>query len=101
MRRGTTPVVKATIKGIEVSELQSLYLTFDQGDVQITKEKDDITIDEETNTIKCQLSQSDTLEFGDGNVKIQLRAVTKDGIAVASSIKSKPMGEILKDGEIE
>lgn len=101
MRRGTTPVVKVNIKGIEVSELQSLYLTFDQGDIQITKKTEDLTIDTEDNSIKAHLSQQDTLEFGDGNVKIQLRAVTKDGIAVASSIKSKPIGEILMDGEIE
>lgn len=101
MRRGTTPVIKASIKGIELDKVQSLYFTLKQGNTILTKTLDDVTVDADNNLIEVNLSQEDTLKFADGNVQIQLRAMTKDGQAIASNIKSKPIGTILLDGEIE
>lgn len=100
MIRGTTPTLEIKITGIDVSELESIYITLSQHQKQVTKSTEDITIDEITNTLYAPLSQEDTLTLSRGYVYVQMRAVTKDGLAVASDIKTTTMEEILKEGVI-
>lgn len=100
-RRGTNPTFIVKVKGIAVTDLQTLWLTLKQGSVEITKYLDDVTLDEEANKIEVHLSQEDTLAFSKGNVDIQVRALTKEGQAIGTNIKTKPIGAILKDGVIE
>lgn len=100
MRRGTTPVLTINVNGIDVSEFSSIYITFEQGAKEITKEIDDVTLDTENNRIIVSLSQSETLSFKDGELKVQLRAITNQGKAVASTIKKLDVGHILKEGVI-
>ena len=100
MRRGTTPTLEIKVTGIEVAELESIYITLSQYKKQVTKETQDITIDELNNTLYVPLSQEDTLSMERGYVYIQMRAVTKDGLAVASGVKMIPVEEILKGGVI-
>lgn len=101
MRRGTTPAIKVRLKGIELSTLQSLYLTFEQGNIELTKNLDDVTIDASDNSLSVTLSQQETLGFNDGDVKVQIRAMTVDGDAIASNIKTVSLGHILKEGVIQ
>lgn len=99
MRRGTTPTLKIKVKGIEVDRLKSIYITIRQGQKEVTKTVDDIGIEGE-NLLSVPLAQEDTLIFMSGHVDIQLRAVTDNGVAVASNIKRMPMERILKEGVI-
>lgn len=96
MRRGTTPTLEIKVTGIEVKKLESIYITLSQYKKQVTKSTEDITVDEISNTLYVPLSQEDTLTLTRGYVYIQMRAVTKDGLAVASGIKMVPVEEILK-----
>lgn len=100
MQRGTTPTLEIKITGIDVSELESIYVTLKQYQKEVTKTTEDITIDEINNTLYVPLSQEDTLTLARGYVYVQMRAVTKDGLAVASDVKMITMEEILKEGVI-
>lgn len=100
MIRGTTPTLEIKITGIEVAELERIYITLSQYQKQVTKSTEDITIDEITNTLYVPLTQEDTLTLSRGYVYVQMRAVTKDGLAVASGTVMKTMEEILKEGVI-
>ena len=100
MRRGTTPTIEIKVTGIKVSELESIYVTLSQHKNKVTKETEDITIYEAENTLYVTLSQEETLTFFRGYVYVQMRAVTKDGLAIASEIQMISVEEILKEGII-
>lgn len=100
MFRGTTPMLEIKITGIEVADLESIYITLKQYKKEVTKTTEDINIDEISNTLYAPLSQEDTLTLSRGYVYVQMRAVTKDGLAVASDVKMTTMEEILKEGVI-
>lgn len=101
MRRGSTPTLKIEIEEAKVSEMQSIYLTLEQGNREITKRETDMFIDETENTISCPLTEAETLYFKDGNVRIQIRVVYKDGNKDASDIVTESFEHILLEGEIE
>lgn len=100
MIRGTTPTLEIKLSGIDVAELERIYVTLSQYQKQVTKQTEDITVNEISNTLYIPLSQEDTLTLSRGYVYVQMRAVTKDGLAVASDIVMKTMEEILKEGVI-
>lgn len=66
MLRGTTPTLEIKITGINVTELESIYITLKQYQKQVTKQTEDITADEITNTLYVPLSQEDTLTLSRG-----------------------------------
>ena len=100
MWRGTTPTHTFTLpEGIRAQDFTVIYITYSQnGSPVLEKEKSDMTL--EGNVIRLNFSQADSLLFGAGPVKIQLRAKTADGKAVASEIVTTTAKEVLKDGEI-
>lgn len=100
MWRGTTPTHTFMLpEGIRVQDFTVIYITYSQnGSPVLEKEKSDMTL--EGNVIRLNFSQADSLLFGAGPVKIQLRAKTADGKAVASEIVTTTAKEVLKDGEI-
>lgn len=100
MYRGTTPTLEVKITGVEIAELESVYITLKQYQKEVTKSTEDIMVDEISNTLYIPLSQEDTLTLSRGYVYVQMRAVTKDGLAVASDVKMTIMEEILKEGVI-
>lgn len=99
MTRGTTPTLEIRIEGIDINELLQIFLTIQQGKTEITKENKDIEIGEE-NTILVYLTQEETLSFAKGYIWVQLRAITQDGLAVASDIEGIAIEGILKEGKI-
>ncbi len=100
MWRGTTPTHTFTLpEGIKSTDFSEIFITYSQnGEPVLEKTGDELTLEE--SVIKIVFSQTDTLKFEPGPVKIQLRAKMPDGQAVASNIISTTAREVLKDGEI-
>ena len=100
MRRGTTPTVKIAVKGCNLEDFDSIYVTFKQGATIIDKTGDDLEIQD--NSISILLSQEDTLKFDSfcKVVEVQMRAVNDAGVAIASNIRQIPIDAILKEGVI-
>lgn len=99
MYRGTTPTISLTVTGISDLQLHSAYLTINQGRFSLEKTLDDMTIN--TDVLTVTLTQEETLKFTGGlPAKIQLRCLTKGGVAYATKIITVQIEEILKDGVI-
>lgn len=99
MRRGTTPTLKIRVTGANLSEMENIYVTIKQEGKEVTKTGDEIST--EGDMILVPLTQEDTLKFRHSCVWVQMRATTKDGLAVASNIRMLEMKDVLMDGVIE
>lgn len=93
MRQGTTPTIQITINDIDLNEMQNTYVVFEQNGYILKKESSDLDI--EGNTISVSLSQEETLNFKEGTCNIQLRMITKGGVAIASPIKTTKVYRVL------
>jgi len=93
MRRGTTPTIVISIKGIEMSDIAEWYVTVAQDNVQITKSNAELEI--EDNLIKMPLTQLETMQFKSGEVSVQIRAKTTEDLLIASGIKTIDIDRIL------
>lgn len=100
MRRGTTPTFEITVNGIEVVEMENVYITFKQYKKILTKYMEDITVDESKNALYVTLSQGETLMFSRGYAYMQLKIMTKDGFVTASEMRMEPVEEILEESVI-
>ena len=92
MTRGTTPDYVITVEDMESLGNSSVYVTLRQGDVVVTKETDDVSI--EDNKITVCLTQEETLAFTEGYAQMQVRGVT-NGDAWASAIVPVPVKPVL------
>lgn len=93
MRQGTTPTIQITINNIDLNEMQNIYVVFEQNGYILKKESSDLDI--EGNVISVSLSQEETLNFKEGTCNIQLRMITKGGVAIASPIKTTKVYRVL------
>lgn len=93
MRQGTTPTIQITVNDIDLNEMQNIYVVFEQNGYILKKESSDLDI--EGNTISVLLSQEETLNFKEGTCNIQLRMITKGGVAIASPIKTTKVYRVL------
>lgn len=93
MRQGTTPTIQITINDIDLNEMQNIYVVFEQNGYILKKESSDLDI--EGNTISVSLSQEETLNFKEGTCNIQLRMITKGGVAIASPVKTTKVYRVL------
>lgn len=93
MRQGTTPTIQITINDIDLNEMQNIYVVFEQNGYIFKKESSDLDI--EGNVISVLLSQEETLNFKEGTCNIQLRMITKGGVAIASPIKTTKVYRVL------
>lgn len=93
MRQGTTPTIQITINDIDLNEMQNIYVVFEQNGYILKKESSDLDV--EGNTISVSLSQEETLNFKEGTCNIQLRMITKGGVAIASPIKTTKVYRVL------
>lgn len=98
MRRGTTVTLDITISSISNSDIKSLYVTVVQGTVVVEKAIEDMKLEEDK--ISVFFSQEDTLKFSNGSADLQIRGVTHNGNAFASSVHRVPILQILKEGVI-
>lgn len=93
MRQGTTPTIQITINDIDLNEMQNIYVVFEQNGYILKKESSDLNI--EGNVISVLLSQEETLNFKEGTCNIQLRMITKGGVAIASPVKTTKVYRVL------
>lgn len=93
MRQGTTPTIVINVNNIDLSELKSVYITFEQDGFLLRKDMSQIEIEDDE--IRITLTQEETLKFKKGIVNVQLRAITQDGLAIASSIATTTAHRIL------
>ena len=100
MRRGTTPTLVFTVEPVlDLSTLAEAWLTIYQAGEVATKTLPELTQTE--NGFQVTLTQEETLRLCAGaGCRIQLRALTGAGQAMASNILSLPVGGILKCGVI-
>lgn len=93
MRQGTTPTIQITVNDIDLNKMQNIYVVFEQNGYILKKESSDLNI--EGNVISVLLSQEETFNFKEGTCNIQLRMITKGGVAIASPIKTTKVYRVL------
>lgn len=99
MRRGTTPVITCTIIGADLTG-SSVYVTIQQGGVEITVVNPQIETTDTGCKITVILTQEQTLKLFKGIADIQVRWITSDETAHATDIKQLNVDKILKNGVI-
>ena len=73
MIRGTTPTFSITIRdpgGLDLTRAANVYVTIEQGRVQITKTGEDLEVSPAS--VQCRLTQEEALSFAEGKADIQL-----------------------------
>lgn len=98
MIRGTTPTLTFNLP-FETSVVKSAYITIRSKEVEVEKETKDCILN--GTTITTKLTQEDTLKLPESKLaKVQLRILTNDGEALATSVYEIRVGELLKEGVI-
>ena len=100
MYRGTTPTLVFTVTPeLDLPALAEAWLTIRQAEVEITHSLPDLVPTE--GGFSVTLTQAETLGLSaSASCRVQLRALTGAGQAMASNILSLPVGGILKCGVI-
>lgn len=100
MYRGTTPTLVFTVTPeLDLSALAEAWLTIRQAEVEITHSLPDLVPTE--GGFSVTLTQAETLGLSArASCRVQLRALTGAGQAMASNILPLPVGGILKCGVI-
>lgn len=94
MRRGTTTTLSFTTTR-DLSGFETVVLTIRNKGRNLDFWRDRLAFDEEG--FSLTLTQEETLSMA-GTAEIQVRAVSADGVAVASDIAAVDVDRILKDG---
>lgn len=99
MIRGTTPTLQFVLP-FETINIKKLFITFSQDNKEVfTLDESRCSLSNELVTVT--LTQQETLMFtSNQTVRIQLRVLTVDDSALASSIITTSVQKILKEGEI-
>ena len=99
MRRGTTPTISITVKGLSDIQINKAYLTLKQRGTVVEKTEADMEIDGDI--LQVALTQEETLKFmARAEINVQLRVLSTNNTAYASNIVTVPVEAILKEGVI-
>ena len=95
MGRGTTPLYTIKLKGISLSDIGDIYITFEQtkSNQELTKHYPEVAIGD--GYAYVQLSQEETLAFQKGSAKMQIRFLDKTNNAFKSSIANVQVSDVL------
>lgn len=101
MIRGTTPTHKFVFSDdFDLTKVKVIVITYVQNNLTVLeKTKEDLTFDKSDPSVAMvTLTQEETLKFDPyKTVKIQLRAVTDDGTALATDIFERPCDDVLNE----
>lgn len=101
MFRGTTPTIVFNINSeLDLSAMVQVWATFKSKTKEVTKDINDIEVDNDKKTVTVRLTQEETLQFHDNSVETQLRFLSNDGRAYASKSTRLKVEDILKGGVI-
>lgn len=98
MRRGTTPSYLLEIEGYDLRECV-VSVTIKQGDKKLILdgERLGVSYDNDVSTIVFTLTQSETLDFKNGHVSIQVRWLDVTGYAQCTEIELIQVKPILDE----
>lgn len=95
MRKGTTPSFTFKLP-FEVDMIANAKVTFRQGEVELAKKLCDCETAEDSLTVR--LTQEETFLFECNSfIKVQLRAVTRNGDALSSAVYDVFVGQCLDE----
>lgn len=94
--RGTTPTLCLRVSGLPINTCKALCVTLKQGAVSLDKTGAALVV--AADTLQIHLTQAETLLFGAFDAEIQLRGITAEDEAFASTICTVPFARILKEG---
>ena len=99
--RGTTPVYRIIFEDVSMADIKDVYVTFEQAknNVEITKHGEELTRSD--TGVSLTLSQSETLKFQKGTIKIQIRAIDYNDMATATSITEDTVNDVLYEKVIQ
>lgn len=105
MYRGTTPTIRIKVKNdIDLTQMKDIWVTVKSLLSEITYKMSEGKVfleeTEEGKKISVTMSQTDTLSFAKGIIKIQVRLLDAYDTAYASEIIERDMNPILKEGVI-
>lgn len=96
MVKYTTPTITLTVEGVDITP-HDIYVSFAQGNVELHKSGDDLTVTTETHeqvtdtVITLTLSQAESAMFKPNNlVRVQVNWISATGVRAATEIKSVP-----------
>jgi hypothetical protein len=96
MIRATTPTHRFTLPFDYTQYVKKILITYSQrGEIVLEKHENDVQID--GNTVSYKLTQEETKLFSNGDVRIQVRVITKDDDALASDICVVHIDNVLND----
>ncbi len=80
MIRATTPTFIFTIKSetLDLSQAESIYVTFSQGSRSLTKSDDDVSLDG-PRTVSVWLTQEESMALSEGEMEVQINWTYRDG----------------------
>ena len=102
MIRYTTPILPLEVEGIDLTQNEDVYVTLEQGSVELTKSGSDLTIEydpqTEISTITFMLTQEETSAFNiNKSVAIQVNFINASGVRDATNIATVPVLRNLLD----
>lgn len=102
MIRYTTPILPLEVEGIDLTNNEDVYVTLEQGSVELTKSGSDLTIEydpqTEISTITFTLTQEETSAFNiSKSVAIQVNFINSSGVRDATNIATVPVLRNLLD----
>lgn len=74
MTRGGTPTFVVQIEDIDFAQIKQIYATIKQGNIELTKKIDQMTISDKT--ITFTYSQQETFRLKQGTAQLQLKLLT-------------------------
>ena len=102
MIRYTTPILPLEVEGIDLTSNENVYVTLEQGSIELTKSGSDLTIQyssqTDISTITFTLTQQETAAFALARpVNIQVNFINSAGVRDATNIATIPVMQNLLD----
>jgi len=102
MYQGTTPALVLRVKDKDLTEA-TVFASIRTGTNVVTKTGEDLTVttDDEDTLIVCTLTQNETLKLNTGDALVQVRYITSDGNAYATTKAKLNVNDVIYKNVIE
>lgn len=97
--RGTTPTISLTVTDFELQNTDKIHLYFSQGGkLRLEKVTPDVTV--YNDKVMTTLTQEETFQLKVGEVKMQFRLKTKDGLVLPSGVAYDEVQDVDDNDEV-